>query len=258
MSKNIQKDIQDRFRVTDRLVKIDGQKKEETMQVLQKQIADKQMTVLSNRRRIIRNQFRYMDKTVAGVHVLLCIVLLSAALIMYQRGAKKEDIIFASMVLSGVLGIVSVAEIGHIFYPGIAELSESCYFNVRQIVAVWMFLSGIINLTVLCIGILFVGAGWKMNLVQIGLYIMVPFVIAESCCLGVLLSEAGRKNSYLLIMVGAFLVVFYMILASMPELYRISALAVWAVAFLAGSFVLGIQIKRLFKGIKRGEIICMN
>lgn len=258
LNKNAQKDIQDRFRITDRLVKIDGHKKEETMQILQKQIADKQMTVLNSRKRIIRNQIRYMDKSIAGVHMLLCLLLLSVAMIMHQKGAGEEDIILVSMVLSGILGIVSIAEIGHIFYPGIAELSESCYFNVRQIVAVWMFLTGIINLAALCIGILFVGAGWKMNLVQIGLYIMVPFVIAESCCLGVLLSEAGRKNSYLLIMVGAFLVVFYMILASMPDLYRISALAIWGIAFFAGSFILGIQIKRLFKGIKRGEIICMN
>ena len=258
LNKDQQNNIKDRFRDADRLVVIDKQRKEETMQLLQKHISEKHITVLSSRRRILYNQIRYMDKSVAGIHMLFCVLLILIAALMYQRGVEKENIIFASMVLSGILGVISIVEIGHIFYPGMAELSESCYFNVKQIVAVHMSLSGIINLAVLCISILFVGVGWKINLVQIGLYVLVPFVIAECCCLGVLLTEAGRKNSYLLIMVGAFLVVFYMLLASTPNLYRVSALAVWGIAFFAGLFILSIQIKRLFKGIKRGEIICMN
>lgn len=258
LNKDIQSNIKNRFHAADHLVIIDQQRKEETMQLLQKHIFEKHVTVLSSKRRILCNQIRYMDKSAAGVHVLFCALLLLIAVFMYQKGADKGDIILAAMILSGVLGVVSIVEVGHVFYPGIAELSESCYFNVRQIVAVHMSLSGIVNLTALCVGILFVGAGWKMSLIQIGLYVLVPFVVSECCCLGVLLTEAGRKNSYLLIMVGAFLVVFYMILASIPDLYQVSALAIWGAAFLAGSFILGLQIKRLFKGIKRGEIICMN
>ncbi|MCM1155252.1 MAG: hypothetical protein NC314_00135 [Roseburia sp.] len=252
------KDIQERFRITDRLVMVDERRKKESLQILQKCVEDKQMTVLESRRRILFNQIRYMDKSAAGTHALFGVFLLLIVILLHQRSTDKEDIILVSMVLSGVLGVVSVAEIGRIFYPGLAELSESCYFNVRQIVALHMSLAGIVDLTVLGVGIFIVGAGWKMNLMQIGLYVLVPFVFAQVCCLGVLLSEAGRKNFYLLIMVGIFLAVFYMILASVPGLYRISALGVWGTALLAGLLLLGIQIKKLFRGIKRGELLCMN
>ena len=251
-------EIQERFRAGDRAVVIDEQRKSETMQILQGYTAGKKISAINGRRQIFLNQIRYMDKSAAGVHILLCLILSLMAVWLYKRGAGREDIVTVLMVSAGVLGIVSTAQIGHVFYPGMAELSESCFFNVRQIVALQMFLAGIMNLTVLCLVILFVGNGWKINFIQTGLYLFVPLVAAQCCGLGVLLSEAGRKNRYLLGMTGAFLTVCYLFLASKPGLYTMSALTVWGAAFAVGSLILGIQIKMLFMGIKRGEIICTN
>ena len=248
----------DWFRITDSIIKIDEKRKEEAITLIQENIAEKQIRVISNRRRILLNQFRYMDKSMIYVHLIFCGVLLLIAAVLKRYGAEESDIILYSLFLSGVLGIVSVVGISRIFGSGIAELSESCYFNVRQIVALHMLISAIINLTVLSIGIIFVGIQWQISLLRLGLYILVPFVTAQSCCLKVLLTEAGRKNSYLLIMVGVFLVIFYMIMGSIPELYMVTAYVIWAVALIVGLMLLGIQIKALFKGIEKGEIICMN
>lgn len=251
-------EAKDWFRGTDLSIKIDEKRKEETIMLLQKNIAEKQISVIGSRKRILINQFRYMDKSMIYVHLIFCIVLLLIAALMKHYGAEEEDIILYSLFLSGVLGIVSVVGIGHIFGSGIAELSESCYFNVRQILALHMLISGIINLTGLSIGIVFVGMQWQISLLRLGLYILVPFVTAQSCCFKMLLTEAGRKNSYLLIMTGIFLVMFYMILGFIPELYMAAAYAVWSAALIIGVILLGIQIKDLFRGIEKGEILCMN
>ncbi len=251
-------EVKDLFRDTDSIIKVDEKRKEETIMILQKYIAEKQISVISSRKRILINQFRYMDKSMIYVHLIFCVVLLLIAAVMKHYGAEEKDIILYSLFLSGVLGIVSVVGIGRIFGTGIAELSESCYFNVRQIVALHMLISGIINLTVLFIGIVFVGIQWQISLLRLGLYILVPFVTAQSCCLKVLLTEAGRKNSYLLIMVGVFLVMFYMIIGSIPEVYKVTAYAVWAVVPIVGLMLMGVQIKALLRGIDKGEIICMN
>lgn len=248
----------DWFRVTDSAIKIDEKRKEETIMLLQKNITEKNISVISSRKRILFNQFRYMDKSMIYVHLIFCIVLLLIAAVMKHYGAEEAEIISYSLLLSGVLGIVSVVGISRIFGTGIAELSESCYFNVRQIVALHMLISGIINLTVLSVGIVFVGVQWQISLLRLGLYIMVPFVTTQSCCLKVMLTEAGRKNSYLLIMVGVFLVMFYMIIGSISEVYKATAYAVWAVALIIGLMLTGVQIKALFRGIEKGEIICMN
>lgn len=264
--KMIEKDIREQFRITDRNVVIDEKKKEETLSFIQDEIAGKQAGFMNSRKRILLQQFWYMDKSMIAVHAAVCIfpVLVMAVLHGYKGYGElmteinEKDIILISTILSGILGVISIMEISRVFFSGIAELSESCYFNVRQIVAFQMFFSGIVNLVVLSVCVLFVSMRWKMGLLRIGLYILVPFIIAECCCLMVVLSEAGRRNSYLLIMLGAFIVVFYCILASSPELYRATALAVWGAALIIGLLLLAVQIKLLFRGIKKGEILCVN
>lgn len=252
------KDIEDRLCAAKPDIKIDEKKKAETLLILQKHISEKKISVLNSRRRILWNQIRYMDKSAMILHAFLCVILVVVDVIMSCRGASKEDIILFSMLLAGILGTASIVQTGRVFSSGIAELSESCYFNVKQIVAFHMVLSGIMNLTFLLLGIFFVGIRWKMNLLQVGLYLLVPFVTTQCCCLRVLLTEAGRKNPYLLIMSGIFAVVFYLIIASIPELYRMTALVIWCAAFIIGLFLLGMQIKILFQGIERGEMICTN
>lgn len=252
------KETEKRLRMEKPDIRIDEKKKAETMAVLQKQIAEKQIGILHSRKLIIKGQIRYMDKSVIVIHTLLCMILLAAGVMMSHQGASKEEMILYSMLLSGIMGIASIVQTGRIFSSGIAELSESCYFNIKQIVAFHMVLSGIINLTFLLFSIFFVGIRWKMNLLQTGLYLLVPFVMTQCCCLRVLLTEAGRKNTYLLVMAGMFSIIFYLIIASIPELYRITALAVWCTAFIIGLLLLGVQVKILFKGMERGDMICTN
>lgn len=264
--KKIENDIREQFRITDRIVVIDEKRKEETLSFLQKEILQKKTGIVHNRKEILIQQFRYMDKSMLGIHGAFGIASLLMMILLPEYGkfgesvvgVKAEDIIFISTVISCILGIVSILGIDRVFFSGIAELSESCYFNVRQMVAFQMFLSGIIDLTVLLFDILFVGMRWKINLLQIGLYIFVPFLITECCCLATVLSEVGRKNSYLLVMVGAFTIVFNCILASSLNLYRITALALWGIAFVIGLLLFAIQIKILFRGIEKGEILCTN
>ena len=162
------------------------------------------------------------------------------------------------MIFSGVLGSLSVLEVGKVYFAKLSELSETCFFNVRQMAAFDMIVSGIINLSVLSAVILFVGLQWKIWLLQIGLYILVPFIFAQCVCLGVLLTESGRKNGWLTAVAGIFLSVVYAILASTPRLYTASALFIWAIALVVGVVTLGIQIKALFTEINKGEILCTN
>ncbi len=239
-------------------IRIDEKRKAETMLILQKEISEKKIGILNSRKMIIKGQIRYMDKSVIVIHTLLCMILSAVGVIMACQGASKEDMILFSMMLSGVMGIVSIVQTGRIFSSGVAELSESCYFNIRQIVAFHMVLSGIINLTFLLLSVFFVGIRWKMNILQIGLYLLVPFVMTQCCCLRVLLTEAGRRNTYLLVMTGIFSMIFCLLIASIPELYRVTALAIWGIAFIIGLLLLGIQIKTLFKGMERGDMICTN
>ncbi|MCH5256618.1 MAG: hypothetical protein J1D87_04960 [Lachnospiraceae bacterium] len=254
----MEKNLYKIFNNADQSLQIDEKRKNDTLLFLQKKVNEKQIRLINNKKQILWNQLRYMDKSVFMLHILIFVIMLPVMTFMKQNGNEIKDIIITNVILSGLMGTFSIIEISRVFFSGIAELSESCYFNVRQIVAFYMFISGVINITLLSIGIIFVSYSWKIELLRIGLYILVPFVFTECCCLGVLLTEAGRKNSYLLVIAGIFVIVFHLILSSSLELYNAAALFIWLISFTAGLIILVLQIKILFSGIKEGEIICMN
>lgn len=251
-------DIRSMFISADAYLPIDAERKRNTLQRLRQEIAGKEVLLVSNRWKIWLSQMRYADKSMICFHLLGCIVMLLLIVMMDVRQIDSESIIAASMILAGVLGTLSMLEVGKVCFARLSELSETCFFNVRQMAAFDMILSGILNLTALAVGILFVGFRWKIWLLQIGLYIMVPFIFAQCVCLGVLLTEAGRKNGWLTAVAGLFLSVVYAIFASTPLLYTTSALFIWAIALVIGAVILGVQTKALFTAINKGEILCAN
>ncbi len=251
-------DIKEKFRITDRLIQIDENRKRESISLLQNKIKEKHINMAHHGRKILLQQVRYMDKLIMITQIVLYVIVVIIAIMMRQKGVLEEEIILFSILISGLFGIISIAQISRIFSSGIAELSESCYFNVKQIVAFQLLISGVMNLTMLFFVILFVGLFWKIALLQIGLYILVPFVIAQCCCLKALLLEIGRKNSYLLIIVGIFITILYIVIASIPRVYQLTALSIWGVSFVVGILLLGMQVRALFEGIERGDMLCMN
>ena len=263
--KRIERDIREQFRITDRNVAIDEKRKEESLSFLQKEFSKKKAGILHSRKKILLRQFWYMDKSMFGIHIVFCILSLAFIVFLHEYAGngnlsviEEEHIILTATIVSCILGVISILGIVHVFYAGIAELSESCYFNVRQMVAFRMFLSGIISLTILTIDILFIGMRWKMNLLRVGLYIFVPFLITECFCLMIVLSEAGRKNIYPLVAAGIFSVAVNGFLAVWQELYRMTALFVWGIAFVIGLLLFAVQMNMLFRGIEKGEILCTN
>lgn len=251
-------DIKALFVSTDSLFPIDEQLKENNLRTLRREVDDKEVHLVTSKRKIWQNQMRYADRNMLWFHISGCILMLFLMKMMYVYDVDISYLLTASMLLTGVLGAFSVIQTGRICFARIAELSETCLFNVRQMAAFDMIFSGIINLTALFLGILFVGYRWKLQLLHIGLYLLVPFVLTQCVCLGILLTEAGRRNPWMLLAVGIFLSVFFSVLASTPLLYKESMLLFWGIALLAGTALLGIQIKMLFTAIGKGEILCTN
>ena len=243
---------------TDSLFPIDEHAKENTLSVLRQAISEKEVHLLTDRRRIWQNQIRYADRSMMGFHIADCFLVLFLMAMMGLHDVNRSYMITISTLLAGVLGSFSILQVGRACFSKIAELSETCFFNVSQLAAYNMILSGVINLAALAAGILFAGSRWKIKLLQIGLYMLVPFVLTQCVSLGILLTEAGRRSSWLQAIIGIFLSVFFSVLAAMPILYEESMLFIWGIALMIGTVLLGIQIKALFTAINKGEILCTN
>lgn len=90
-----------------------------------------------------------------------------------------------------------------------AELGESCYFNTKQCVAAWLVLSGMINVMILFLIAGYLNYHWSVGLLQVGLYILTPYLVSSITALGILSMETRGKNSSLFGMSAIFLSISY-------------------------------------------------
>ncbi len=159
-------DIREIFCKYDASLLIDDARKQETLEQLQ--LDQKAQAMLSpgrNRKHldfaILKYQFCYMDKTILFLHLAVCL-----GIIFLGRYRHWDQI---AMIVSGVLGALSLLEVGNLFFAGMTELGESCYFNVRQLTAFQMVYSGVISLAALMITTVSAGLKYQLDIIRTGL-----------------------------------------------------------------------------------------
>ena len=208
--------------------------------------------------RILSNQIRYMDKRAWAADLVgnICFAVIPVALRYF--GAGTEDMVVFLMLSSSLLGSLSILVLSYLFSEEIGELSCTCYFSARQIAAQQMLGLGAVNLLTLGFLICFIGVRWKAELFRIGIYTLVPFVVTVGICMGILQFEGLRNRSYPVTAAGVISGAAFLAIASVPSLYRTSAIIVWGVVFAVGTAVLVLEIRHLFHSIDKGEVLCTD
>lgn len=247
-------DIRDLFVKNDSGVIIDVSRKQKTLECVSAQEFEQKNRV-STRWQIIKGQIRHMDKNILWMHLAVCI---GIVVLVWTNWFDVQSWEKYGMIFSGALGALSFLEVGSMFFSKMTELEAVCYFNVRQLATFQMTYSGLLSLAALMIFTVFANIRLEKNLMVTGIYLLVPFVFTECVCMTVMLTEIGRRNILLLIAVGIFSTFFWGILASSPMLYEASATIFWIVALLAGIGIFAVQIKRFFRVLDKGEIICAD
>ena len=97
-----------------------------------------------------------------------------------------------------------------------------------------------------------------VGLLQVGLYILTPYLMSNIVALGILSIEKRGKSSLLFWMSSVFLSICYIVIGSIPKILLVTALWIWGIAFLVSGFIFVIQVKKLLNQIEKGEILCMN
>lgn len=248
----------DAFLHADRLSPIDEQRKSAALKTLQQEIAGKKFPPLRSKRQIWQNSLRYADRSMVLIHAFLCLFFLLALQWLGILHVGKWSALPPVVLLSALLGSSSILSLGRTCTSQLSELSESCFFNVKQLAAFDLARSGILSLTVLTLGILLICRHWPAGIFRTGLYVLVPFIFTQCGCLGILLTEKGRRNIWPCAAAGVFLPASCTVLASMPLFYTQAALLFWCMAFVSGTVLLGLEIRLLFTQINQGDILCTN
>lgn len=256
-------EIKNLFKRADAQVHIDEARKEKAHQAMmmemEKQKINKQrIEMRMSIKNILLQQFQYMDKLFFYIYGgLICLGIIFIAVLQYI-GVNQNEIITVCMVGAGILNITSIGVIDKLFFGKMAELGATCYLNTKQCVTAWMVLSGMVNVVVLFLMAGYLNGFWRVGLLQVGLYILTPYLLSGMIALGILSMEAGRKHSFLFGISGVFLSIGYGIIGTILRVMTLAAMWIWTAVFILSLLLFVIQIKRLFNRMEKGDVLCMN
>lgn len=250
-------EIKTLFAKADEQVHVDEIRKQKTYHAMIDEM-EKQRTPMMSTKNILFHQFWYMDKLFFAVYgVLICLGIIFITALQYT-GLNQNEMITVCMVGASILSITSISVIDKLFFGKMAELGESCYFNTKQCVAAWLVLSGMINVMILFLIAGYLNYHWRVGLLQVGLYILTPYLVSSITALGILSMETRGKNSSLFGMSAIFLSISYGVIGSIPRALFVTTLWIWAVALLVSGLLFVMQIKKLLSKMEKGEVLCTN
>ncbi|SHK17359.1 hypothetical protein [Hespellia stercorisuis] len=251
------RDIKKMFETADEAFPIQEEKKQQTYEKMLTEFR-KQRSPVEKMNHIIFNQLFYMDRSALYAYgTLLCleIVLMTA---LHYWGIDAKGMMTFCMVAAGIVSMAAIILLDKLFFGEMAELGASCYFSTKQSIVAFLITAESINLVMLLLIMLYVGAYWKIAILQIAVYMLTPSLLSNTVAFAVLSTKTGRRSSYSLFTCGMFLSIGYMGLAAVPNIFGATFIGIWALVCVILAVLLAVEIRCFFRKVEKGELLCMN
>lgn len=201
-------------------------------------------------------QLRYIRKRIwiASVLIVLLGWMITLRLPVFQYWNTDGIKIWSISATLPFLAMITITEIYRSAAYSMAELEESCRFSLPQIVMARMSILGVVNSIVLILLLIFINRVSAYSLLQTILYVMVPYLVVCTICLGLLNRTHGSDGIYACA-AAAGLVSVSSILCEISAriLYSDTYINGWLTLF-AGCFVLiGFQMHKLVKQLEEKQ-----
>ena len=155
-------------------------------------------------------------------------------------------------------GNICLNHAARLFSWHMAELEQTLYLNLKQMVCIRMLEAGILDLVILCIltGLTgrFNSAGTKVCL----LYMLVPFLWSDVLYLHMLTAFRNGLAGYRQISAGILCGLLALFPVMLEDAYETAALPWWCAFGLAGALLLGAEIYGILGKIEGGDSLCLN
>ncbi len=194
---------------------------------------------------------------------ILQIVVIAAFIILAEKlsltQSMLKDYVQPASVTAALLSATASCSLGRHFSRGMAELEQSCYFNLPQLWTIKMILAGSLDIFALTLCSCRIAQNTLSSFFQVCLYILVPFVFSNVCCLFFLTLLRGEKGRFgqLVIAFPAGAAAFATTLFP-PFFYTAAFLWVWLVLLFMGFTLYLWQIRLIYNKMKRGDALCWS
>lgn len=162
-------------------------------------------------------------------------------------------------VIAAWMGVAGCSQLSRHFAKGMAELEQSCYFNLAQMWTIRMVLTGLVDLMILTLCSGRIAERTDMPFGAVCLYVLVPFVLANVCCMLFFTALRGGRSRYVQLVLAFVTGILSAVPSVTPsEAYAQSSLWVWAAALAGGAGFYLWQLRCMYGKIKRGDVVCWN
>lgn len=236
---------------------LDESKKENSLAAIRQAAETKQLRRYPSFAANLWNQFRFQPWKNRGAQgaVLLSALLLSAWL--NQKQIAGTDFITVCSVFLVFAGNICLSGVARLFSWHMAELEQTLYLNLKQMVCIQMLEAGILDLVILS---LLAGMTGRLNSAGTGaylLYMLVPFLWSDVLYLHMLTAFRNGSAGYRF-SAGVLCGLLSLSPALFEHAYEAVNLPWWRVSGVAGVLLLAAEIYRILGKIEGGDSLCLN
>lgn len=249
---------QEKFRETASGLNPDPHKKKESLLFIQGCIDSKKIHTTLSLSDLVWIQVQYITPMFWVLQGgLLCLLVL----LLYQRpgqGAELTDYLWWSSIAAAWMGVLSNGALGRHFSNSMAELEQSCCINLSQMWTLRMILTTGVDICALTVFSGGIASRTDTFFGRIAVYLLVPFMLSNVCCLLMVSALRGGRGKYTLAALAVITALLAMSPSVFPKAYTTAYLWVWFCLLVLGAAMFAGQMRSCYSRMTRGEMICWN
>lgn len=237
---------------------LDEAKKAQSLSLIRLESARKRIRHYPTFGEQLWNQLRFQS----WKHWILQGVLLLAALFLGLALRKRPIAGFETLTACSVFfvfaGNICLTNVANLFSWHMAELEQTLYLNLRQMICIRMLEAGIADFAILSLFLIITGGKNPGGILGSLTYMLVPFLWSDTLYLHMLVSLRNVSSGFRSFALGLLCGAFALFPLLWEDVYQPGYLIIWLLLAAFGALMLVVQIHRLLGSIDRGENICLN
>jgi len=249
---------QEKMWKTARELKPDPHKKRAAFMNIQDAIESKKIRNTPSFSELIQIQLQYISPVFWILQGGLLFFLILFLHRLPKQGAELEDYLWWSSILAAWMGVLSHGVLGKHFSYRMAELEQSCYINLTQMWTIRMILTTGVDIGILTVFSGGVASRTDIFFGRIAVYLLVPFVLSNVCCLLMISALRGSRGKFVMAVLAVLTALLAMSPSIIPEIYTAVYLWVWFCLLFFGAVIFAGQLRSCYGRMTRGDLICWN
>lgn len=238
---------------------IDESRKREGLAEIRQQVMSKRVRFYPSFFQSIWNQMRYQPWShwvLEGGLLLLCMLF-----IFYLQGKNRADeheMLAAASVFFVFAGNIVLSSTARLFSWHMAELEQTLYLNLKQMVCIRMMEAGIMSVLVLGLLLSMVGEESPKGAFMCLVYMLVPFLWSNAFYLHMLGFFRNVASGFRSLVSGLICGMLSCFPLMWEDVYAPEYRQAWYLLAAAGAVLVALEFRRILEKIEGGDSICLN